>query len=215
VLLALPIKSTPIDINVFHTEMTVKYPTFSAPTVPTVVPNTSVTTAKLAEAYNPIPVRHHYNHDDGEHMMHPGHHNMSFHQGGPQSGFRPIPQPATPAPSPPPSPKPTKKMYQTDQTRPFLFPFSSASSRGLAFGRGARDARDGTLVPFAIAEAERLYNRHMYVSLALWQMWRTREECMTSESGLEVMPGSEGMLDLLRPPPVVVRATVCLAAQPA
>lgn len=47
-------------------------------------------------------------------------------------------------------------------------------------------------MPFAIDEADRLYNKHMYVSLSLYQMWRTREDCMTAESGLEHMPGSEG-----------------------
>lgn len=46
-------------------------------------------------------------------------------------------------------------------------------------------------MPFAIDEADKLYHKHMYVSLALWQMWRTREECMTAESGLDHMPGSE------------------------
>lgn len=44
-------------------------------------------------------------------------------------------------------------------------------------------------MPFAIDEADRLYNKHMYVSLALSQMWRTREDCITAESGLEHMPG--------------------------
>jgi hypothetical protein len=47
-------------------------------------------------------------------------------------------------------------------------------------------------VPFAIEEADKLYSKHMYISLALWQMWRTREDCMTAESGLEHLPGSEG-----------------------
>ena len=46
-------------------------------------------------------------------------------------------------------------------------------------------------MPFAIDEADRLYAKHMYVSLSLWQMWRTREECMTVESGLEYLPGAE------------------------
>jgi hypothetical protein len=72
-------------------------------------------------------------------------------------------------------------MFQTDQNRPFLFPFSKIS-----MGR-----QRGSLVPFAIDEADKLYHKHMYVSLALWQMWRTREECMTAESGLDHMPGSE------------------------
>ena len=99
-----------------------------------------------------------------------------YHPGAP--GFRPMP--ATPAPSPPPSPKPKKQQFQTDQTRPFLFPFSR---------------RGGSLVPFAIDEADKLYHKHMYVSLSLWQMWRTREECMTRESGLERMPGSQDVIE--------------------
>ena len=51
--------------------------------------------------------------------------------------------------------------------------------------------KNAKLVPYAIDEADRLYAKHMYVSLALWQMWKTREECMVAESGLEHMPGSE------------------------
>lgn len=51
--------------------------------------------------------------------------------------------------------------------------------------------RNAKLVPYAIDEADRLYAKHMYVSQALWQMWKTREECMVAESGLEHMPGSQ------------------------
>lgn len=132
--------------------------------------------SKLAQAYSPIPVRHHYHTEDDSHS---NSHIAPFHNN-PGSSFRPNPQPATPAPSPPPGPKPKKQQYQTDQTRPFLFPFSKTQ------GRAAK------LVPFAIDEADNLYSRHMYVSLALMQMWRTREDCMTHESGLEHLPGSEG-----------------------
>jgi Domain of unknown function (DUF3402) len=62
-----------------------------------------------------------------------------------------------------------------------LFPFSKNQI-------GYKDAR---LVPFAIDEADKLYSKHMYISLALLQMWRTREDCMTAESGLEHMPGAQ------------------------
>ena len=48
------------------------------------------------------------------------------------------------------------------------------------------------MVPFAIDEAERLYNRHMYVSVSLAQMWKTREDCMKAESGLDRIPGGDG-----------------------
>ncbi|EIW76163.1 N1221-domain-containing protein [Coniophora puteana RWD-64-598 SS2] len=185
---ALSIKCSPFDMEAFQQETSVKYPTFTAPAPPTSLPNIpapiaktkeSLPTSKLAQAYSPIPVRHHYHHDD--HDTQTGIPGSQFHQQGQNSGYRPNPQPATPAPSPPPSPKPKKQQYQTDQNRPFLFPFSKKSQiRG-----GNR------LIPFAIDEADKLYNKHMYVSLALWQMWRTREECMIAESGLDYKPDPE------------------------
>lgn len=199
-----------MDIDTFRTETSVKYPTFDAST-PIPPPlrqapisrqiNPSVLTSRLAKAYSPIPVRHHYNHDTEESMNQDmgsqftyqqhqqfqhqqqlqqqlQYQQQQHHQQ--QQQYRP--QPATPAPSPPPSPKPKKQQYQTDQSRPFLFPFS----KGQTFGKDS-----SKLVPFAIDEADKLYNKHMYVSLALAQMWRTREDCMTAESGLERMPGAE------------------------
>lgn len=180
---AVPIKSSPLDLEVFRQEISVKYPTFNPP--PVAVPAaTPVTTAKLAQAYSPIPVRHHYDHDPAESQHQEHSHNAMPHPFNPNQGgssFRPIPQPATPAPSPPPSPKPKKQQFQTDQSRPFLFPFSRTNI-------GYNDSR---LVPFAIDEADRLYAKHMYASLSLWQMWKTREECMTAESGLDYLPGAE------------------------
>ncbi|KAH8105930.1 N1221-domain-containing protein [Cristinia sonorae] len=190
---ATPIKASPLDIETFRQEISIKYPTFTAPPVPseTTAIRVPIPTSKLAQAYSPIPVRHHYDHDDADGHHHtglpPGSHTHPFHSGQqPGTGFRAMPQPATPAPSPPPSPKPKKQQFQTDQTRPFLFPFSRSTLR----------QRNARLVPFAIDEADRLYNKHMYVSLSLWQMWRTREECMTTESGLDRMPGSEKVDEL-------------------
>ncbi|KAH7868803.1 uncharacterized protein C8R40DRAFT_1268994 [Lentinula edodes] len=178
------IKSSPLDIEAFRQETYVKYPTFVPPQPPPAAFETPIlkqvrgqVASKLAQAYSPIPVRHHYHTEDDSYSNLP-HHNPSFQN--PSAPFRPNSQPATPAPSPPPGPKPKKQQYQTDQTRPFLFPFSKTQ------GRAAR------LVPFAIDEADKLYNRHMYISLELMQMWRTREDCMTHESGLEHLPGSEG-----------------------
>lgn len=183
---AIAIKASPLDIEAFRQEISVKYPTFTPPLPPAevaAITPTPAQTVKLAQAYSPIPVRHHYDRDDtdSQHQGIPS--NSQQSQYGQQSGssFRGMPQPATPAPTPPPSPKPKKQQFQTDQTRPFLFPFSRSRL-------GQRDAR---LVPFAIDEADKLYNKHMYVSVSLWQMWRTREECMTTESGLAFMPGSE------------------------
>ncbi|KAJ6627555.1 hypothetical protein B0H10DRAFT_2161191 [Mycena sp. CBHHK59/15] len=177
------IKSTPLDIETFRQETAVKYPTFTPPPQPSTTPLLEIaapkpipiTTSRLAQAYSPIPIRHHYHHDDSDASLH----HAAPHPFHPQQpGHRPNPQSATPAPTPPPpSPKPKKQQYQTDQTRPFLFPFSR--------NRFDKDAR---LVPFAVDEADKLYNRHMY-------MWRTREDCMTAESGLEHMPGSEGQFE--------------------
>ncbi|KAK1228877.1 Factor arrest protein 11 [Marasmius sp. AFHP31] len=186
------IKSSPLDIEAFRQETSVKYPTFTPPPPPAAAPNqdteigsmykhlSGALSSKLSQAYSPIPVRHHYHHDDLEGHNGPPH-NGPHPFGQPPGAFnRPTIQPATPAPSPPPpNAKPKKQQYQTDQTRPFLFPFSKAQGR------------DARFVPFAIDEADKLYNRHMYVSLALAQMWKTREDCMTVESGLERMPGAE------------------------
>ncbi|KAG6833807.1 hypothetical protein H0H87_011741 [Tephrocybe sp. NHM501043] len=188
------IKSSPIDIETFRQETAVKYPTFSPPQnpIPQTVPivpepqkatkpfNPPLLTSKLSQAYSPIPVRHHYHHDDDSNAGVPGGPHPHFQPQQHPNGYRPLPMPATPAPSPPPSPKPKKQQYQTDQNRPFLFPFPKGQ-----FGKDAR------FVPFAIGEADQLYNKHMYVSLALWQMWRTREDCITAESGLEHMPGED------------------------
>lgn len=141
-----------------------KYPTFQPP------PSTDIPADKLAAALAPIPQRPHYHqhHDDEAGMPQ----RFSTHNQPPQP-----PQPATPAPTPPQSPKPKKQQYQTDQSRPFLFPFSRT--------RGQQ-----RLVPFAVEEADKLYTRHMHVSLALYQMWRTREDCILDESGLQALPSS-------------------------
>ncbi|KAJ4472209.1 hypothetical protein J3R30DRAFT_3298611 [Lentinula aciculospora] len=179
------IKSSPLDIEAFRQETYLKYPTFMPPQPPPAASESPIpkpvpvqVASRLAQAYSPIPIRHHYHTEDDSYSNLP-HHNVPF-QNNPGPPFRGNSQPSTPAPSPPPGPKPKKQQYQTDQTRPFLFPYSKSQ------GRAAR------LVPFSIDEADKLYNRHMYISLELVQMWRTREECMTHESGLDHLPGSDG-----------------------
>jgi len=81
--------------------------------------------------------------------------------------------PATPAPTPPQSPvqKTKKQQYQTDPNKPFLFPYT-------------RSGDPTSLVPFAIQEADKLYQKHQYVSLGLFQLWQEREECLREERGL-------------------------------
>jgi len=143
---------------------------------------------KLAEALAPIPVRHHYNHHDEN--------DEAANSILAATGYLPPmgqnPQAGTPAPTPPPSPKPKKQQYQTDQTKPFIFPFSSHT----------RISR--TLVPYAIDEADQLYAKHMHVSLALFQMWRTREDFILDESGLKELPRYDNVDAALRRYSVVV-----------
>ncbi|KAG8956756.1 Factor arrest protein 11 [Tulasnella sp. 424] len=158
------LKSAPTEFAAFRAETSVKFPTFQPP------PSTEIPADRLAAALAPIPHRPHYHqHNDDEAGMPQ---RFSSHNQPPQP-----PQPATPAPTPPQSPKPKKQQYQTDQSRPFLFPFSRA--------RGQQ-----RLVPFAVEEADKLYTKHMHVSLALYQMWRTREDCILDESGLQSLPSS-------------------------
>lgn len=161
---------------VFRHETSVKYPTF------TPVPASDQSASRLSEAFSPIPIRSHYPHQDPHAQGFNPPDSLANHVYGLPRGPAPGPFPGTPAPTPPPSPKPKKQQYQTDQSRPFLFPFSSKMS-----------LRNQKLVPFAIDEADRLYERHMYVSAALWQMAKTREECILDESGLNSLPSkSEG-----------------------
>ncbi|EJD01434.1 uncharacterized protein FOMMEDRAFT_126353 [Fomitiporia mediterranea MF3/22] len=200
-----PIKSSPFDLQIFRQETSVKYPTFSATSEPSASSSSrfsdvssvrladvrrsnlhNISPIKLAEAFSPIPVRHHYHHGDEPDFQQSGHSQQgsqgssSAFSGNP--AYNTNPQPMTPMPTPPPSPKPKKQQYQTDQNRPFLFPFSRSQVRG---------SRGNRLVPDAIDEADRLYNKHMHISVSLMQMWQTREDCMIEESGLHRLSGIE------------------------
>lgn len=144
-------KSTPMDFQNFQHEITVKYPTFA----PSPRSSTEPPIDKIASAVFPIPVRKPF---------------VPSGDSDPNSNGS-APYPGTPAPSPPPSPKPNKQKYQTDQTRPFIFPYS-------------RSVQGPRMVPYSIEEAGRLYKEKMHVSLEMWQMWRLREQCIQEESGV-------------------------------
>ncbi|WWD17501.1 hypothetical protein CI109_101942 [Kwoniella shandongensis] len=162
-------KASPIDIANWRRDTSTKYPTFAPPSSNVIpIPN-----EKLAEGVKPIPAR-------------PNYHSTELPPALPrqQGNGAPLtshPLPGTPAPSPPPSPAPKQKkqQYQTDPTRPFVFPYSRSSGNAPT-----------SLVPFAIAEADKLYHRHAYISLGLVQMWEAREECMREERGL----GKSGLI---------------------
>ncbi|KAH9819906.1 hypothetical protein DFH28DRAFT_954711 [Melampsora americana] len=158
---------SPIDFHTFRKEILAKYPTYVSSDVP------EVYLARIAAAAAPTPIRpsamyHPANpsipHDPSAHTKMQGNHNL---------------QPGTPAPSPPPSPqqKPKKQQFQTDQTRPFVLPFSSANAKLTSAGLPS-------LVPRSIDEAGELYRSHLRISTELWQTWKVREEFMADESGL-------------------------------
>ena len=145
-------KTTPLDFQSFQHDMSAKFPTFVPPNrAPGGVP-----LDRLASAVMPIPPRKPFG--------------SSAPRDGLPEGFEATPAPS-PQSTPPPSPKPNKQKYQTDQTRPFIFPYSMS-------------VQGGRMVPFSVEEAGRLYKNHMHISLELWQMWRLREECIQDERGV-------------------------------
>ncbi|WWC89537.1 uncharacterized protein L201_004461 [Kwoniella dendrophila CBS 6074] len=167
-------KATPIDISSWRRDTAVKYPTFAPPASIAA----GVSNEKLAEGIKPIPTRPNYHSTEIPISQPPRYQTNGTVNSMPATS---APLPGTPAPSPPPSPKPKKQQYQTDPTRPFVFPYSRSST--LSIG-------PSSLVPFAISEADKLYHRHEYISLGLYQLWQSREECMREERGL----GKSGLI---------------------
>lgn len=170
-------KITPVGLSSFKKDIQVKYPTFEGGTAAALREE-----EKLAEAVQPIPVRssYHSSVEEGLPSAFVSRTNRQD-QANPQQQVGSLPQPGTPAPSPPPTPplKPKKQQYQTDQTKPFVFPFTRAEAGGPT-----------RLVPFAIDEANKLYGRHMHVSLGLWQLSQVRTDFIREESGL----GDSGLI---------------------
>jgi len=160
-------KASPVDIATFRRDTSTKYPTFAPPSSVSV----SVSNEKLAESVKPIPARPDYHSTEIPSPVLPAIPRAQL----PSQQTNSLPLPGTPAPSPPQSPlqKPKKQQFQTDPSRPFVFPYSRTAAGAPA-----------SLVPFAIAEADKLYQRHAYVSLGLYQLWEAREDCMREERGL-------------------------------
>lgn len=67
----------------------------------------------------------------------------------------------------PPGPKAGKQKFQTDQSRPFVFPYSNRAGNGAA--------------PFSVYEALSLYQKHMYIPTSLWQQWCVRQDYIRHE----------------------------------
>lgn len=134
---------------------------------------------KLSDGIKPLPPRPDYHSTELPPSQHPVQTLRDPFNSTQATSSSALPQPGTPAPSPPPSPlqRPKKQQYQTDPNKPFLFPYS-------------RSMTTSSLVPFAIQEADKLYSKHSYVSLGLWQLWQEREECLREERGL----GTNGLI---------------------
>jgi hypothetical protein len=170
---------TPTGVKQFKNDLSIKYPTFVSP-----ITSQSLKCEKLAEAVEPIPIRSAYHSSVEEGLPRafvsriPSRPAQGLPVNPPAAGpanTQALPQAGTPAPSPPPTPpmKPKKQQYQTDQTRPFVFPFTRNSTAG-----------SSKLVPRAIDEADNLYDQHIYVPLGLYQLYKTRDEFIREESGL-------------------------------
>ena len=157
-------KVAPPDFQAFRAEITSKYPTYVPPNVPTPIPVLDL--ERIAQASAPAPIRPLYPYTQS------GSVDLKLAANGADQPNAQAPGLATPAPSPPPSPKPKKQQYQTDQSRPFVMPFSNARS-------GKEKA-----VPKSIEEAGELFRKNVRVSTELWQTTKVREEYIADETGI-------------------------------
>lgn len=71
----------------------------------------------------------------------------------------------------PPPLKPGRQKFQTDQSRPFVLPFTPEKVE--------------QEVPFGIQEASSLYRDHLYVKTSTWQTWCVRQELLNELRGAQ------------------------------
>ncbi|TIA81785.1 hypothetical protein E3P98_01860 [Wallemia ichthyophaga] len=154
------VKSNPVDLQQFFTQTSLKYPTYKPNAQPLPLNG-------LALASAPAPLKTSAPKQDLPSAFAVG----PTVSGGNSSNINtaaPEAMPGTPLPTPPPSPAPGSKLkktqFQTDQTKPFIFPFSENTSS----------------VPTSIDEAGRLYAAHMHVPISLWQTHQIRKDFVRS-----------------------------------
>lgn len=169
-------KTSPLDFAHFRREVCAKYPTY----VPHDIPDSVLD--RLASAVSPQPIRPVSLYNPAGSI--PNDPSQNIKQNGPNANL----QPGTPAPTPPASPqaKPKKQQFQTDQTRPFVLPFSAANAKRNSKGQA-------TYVPKSIDEAAELYKSHLRISTELWQTWKLREEFIADESGAAKLEAQNGV----------------------
>lgn len=169
-------KTGPLDFATFKSEILSKYPTYEPPNI--VAPIPQIPLDRIVAAAASAPLRHSYQ------LRSAGHSSNGQDGSAPNTSVPPAPMPATPAPSPPPSPppmKPKKQQYQTDQSKPFVLPFSRANVGGGHYS--AIKGKGKMTVPFSIDEAGKLYQKNFRISTELWQTWKLREEYLADETG--------------------------------
>ncbi|GAA94758.1 uncharacterized protein L969DRAFT_94615 [Mixia osmundae IAM 14324] len=168
------------DLAHFGNDVAIKYPSYIPPPPPMPIPGLPL--ERINRAVAPTPIRPTFSYQSGPDPA-------SNAEAGSSKAQQP--QPPTPAPSPPPAvAKGKKQQYQTDQSKPFVMPFSSANSRYKGKER---------MVPRSVEEAADLYLTNLRISTSLWQIWKVREECMAEETGLSrVLPdGSTAAMNAL------------------
>lgn len=157
------VKSNPLDLQQFYAQTSLKYPTYRPK-------EQSLPLNGLTLASAPAPLKTSAPNQDipsafsvsGPTVS--GGSTSTINTSAPGNGI-----PGTPLPTPPPSPayngsKLKKTQFQTDQTKPFIFPFSESTST----------------VPTSIDEAGRLYAAHMHVPISLWQTHQIRKDFVRS-----------------------------------
>ena len=174
------LKATPLDFTTFKGEIISKYPAYEPP--PILAPIAQVPLERISAAASSAPLRNALQSLTTSSFDPPIQTDLVQNAQPQQSVAGPLPP--TPAPSPPPSPlppKPKKQQYQTDQTKPFVLPFSTTNLGG---GHYASIKGKGKMtVPFSIDEAGKLYKRNIRITTELWQSWKLREEFLADENG--------------------------------
>lgn len=175
------LKATPLDFTTFKGEILSKYPAYEPPQILAPIPQ--VPLERISAAAASAPLRNALQSLASSGFDGPSQHEqMQSQQQQPAAG----PLPATPAPSPPSSPlppKPKKQQYQTDQSKPFVLPFSSTNLGGGHYS--SIKGKGKMTVPFSIDEAGKLYKQNIRITTELWQSWKLREEYLADETGAD------------------------------
>lgn len=148
----LRVASRPEDLHHVLEEISLKYPTLTQPHLAEEGQRAEALSSATTVLYDTPGNGHSMN---MSHLPDP----LGQEVGFPGGTFASAPQP--------PGPKAGKQKFQTDQSRPFVFPYSNRAGDGAA--------------PFSVYEALSLYQKHMYIPTSLWQQWCVRQDYIRHE----------------------------------